>query len=98
MRWLLVQRKRVQFVANRDEQVLTAVEHVGLRRRGDVADVRMPERRAGRRVVGHDVAASVAREDEPAGRGQQASSTATATTAATAALGYGRRHTIFPVL
>src|ERR1700752_3070097 len=36
----LVERKRVELLANSHQQILPAVEHVGLRRRGNVADVR----------------------------------------------------------
>ena len=66
------QRERKQRVARGDEHVLPAVDHVRLRRIGDVADARVPEDAAILRVVGDEVAADVAGEDETAGGAQHA--------------------------
>src|SRR5687767_11527791 len=51
-----------QRVAGGDEQILTAVQAIGNRGVGDVADARVPERLAREGVVRHDVAARVAGE------------------------------------
>ena len=94
--WLLVQREGVERVVGRDQDVLAPVEHVGRRRVGDVADVRVPDRRAGDRVLGDEVAAVVAGEHQLAGGRQQAGAAA-AVHARPPAAGYGRRHAILPV-
>src|SRR5262245_34003878 len=62
----VVQDKIVYRVADRHQHMLFAVEHVRLRRVRDVPDARVPDRLAGLRVEGHEIAAAVAREDQPA--------------------------------
>src|SRR5687767_8798623 len=47
-------------------QILAAVEFVRNRRSRDVADARVPERRAGGRIERDEVASNVAREDQVA--------------------------------
>src|SRR5690606_32580951 len=68
--FLFVENEREELVARRDEHVLAAVEHVGDRRIRRRADLRVPERRAVRRVIGDEVVAGIAREHEIAGRGE----------------------------
>src|SRR5436309_3039543 len=57
-----IQRERVERIARRHQQILMSVEHVGLRRVRHLADARVPQRRAVRRVERDDVAARVAAE------------------------------------
>src|SRR4051812_42121622 len=63
----LIQRERVQRVADGNEHVLLAVHRIRLRRVGDRADSRMPQRLAVRRVIRDEVAAAVPAEDQLAG-------------------------------
>src|SRR5206468_5807230 len=68
----LLQRKRVQRVAGADDDVLTAVDEKGLRAIAGVdAEARVPQRFAGRRIVGDEVAAAVVPEQQSAGGAQQ---------------------------
>src|SRR5688500_8578105 len=58
-----VKSKRVERVADRDEDVLLAVEEIGLRRVRDVADPRVPQRLALLGIERDEVAAAVAGEE-----------------------------------
>ena len=60
--WQSIDRERIQGIAARDQQILMAVDCISLRRIRHVAQMRMPERLPVRRIVRHDVAARVARE------------------------------------
>jgi hypothetical protein len=71
-------REGVQLLADGHEQVLSTIEQVGLRRRRDVPDVRVPEGHAGRRIVGDDVPARIAGKDQPSSSRQQSTAAATA--------------------
>jgi len=59
-------------IAGGDEQILMAVDHVGLRRVGDLADARVPKDFAVGGVIRNEVAADVSGEDEFAGSRENA--------------------------
>src|SRR5207247_10882042 len=67
-----LQRERVERIASADDYVLAAVEQ---KRFGAVARVdaeaRVPERLAGERIVGDEVAAAVVAKEQAAGRAEQ---------------------------
>jgi hypothetical protein len=65
-----VQGKRVQRIPARDQHVLVAIHRIRLRRVHDITQLRMSERLSIGRIVGDDVAARIAREQQFA-RGRQ---------------------------
>src|SRR5262245_15208638 len=73
---LLVQRERVERVADGNEHVLLSVLHVALGRVGRRPDARMPERRAVGGVEGDEAAAAVAGEEHLAGGRENAAAAA----------------------
>src|SRR5687768_156117 len=73
-----VQVKRPQLIPRADEQILRAVNRVGLRCVADVADTRVPEWLAVFGIVGDQVAAAVAAEKKSPGCSEEADSAATA--------------------
>src|SRR5439155_24078501 len=86
----LLQRERVQRISGPDDYVLAAVEQ---KRFGAVARVdaeaRVPERLAGERIVGDEVAAAVVAKEQAAGRAEQSHR-------ATGAAGRGHRERTAP--
>src|SRR6267154_3152609 len=70
---ILRQSERKNVRAGGDGDVLTAVDRVADRRRGDqIPCIEMPERLASARVERRDLSLVLAREDDPAGGGQHA--------------------------
>src|SRR5438552_4441377 len=66
------ERKRVQRVPRADDDELASVEEVGFRTVARVrAEPHMPQRLAGRWIVGDEVAAAIVSEQELAGRAKQ---------------------------
>src|SRR6185436_11990664 len=68
----LLERERVERIAGADDDVLAAVEQVGLRTVGRVRpEAGVPERLSGCRVVGDEVAAAVVAEEQAARGAEQ---------------------------
>src|SRR5262245_2962859 len=74
----LVQPEGVQHVAGGGQNILLAVERVGLGRVRHSPEARVPERRAVGRIERDEVAAAVSGEEQSAGRGQHSGGPAAA--------------------
>ena len=70
-----VQHERPQGLTSRTDDILMAVEHEGLRRIGDTAYARIPDRVAINGVVSYQAVCAVAGKDKATGCGKESSST-----------------------
>src|SRR5690349_21170955 len=71
-----IHHKRPERIAGCHDQILAPVEELCLRRISDAANLRVPQRLAGERIVRDDVAGAVAGKDDLTGGRQDASATA----------------------
>src|ERR1700719_4568804 len=77
----LIHHEGPECIASSRDHVLMTIEHVGLRRIGDVANARVPERLAICRIVSDQVSGTIAGKDQSTGGCQH-----TATPAAVAVI------------
>src|SRR4051794_35349553 len=69
-RYILVEGECVHSVTGGDQDILVAVQHVSLRRVGNLAQMSVPENLSVRRIVSNQIAARIAGEQQFAGGSQ----------------------------